>query len=302
MRADFVAVCNGRQSRLADWLHELGYSKPTTREVVINIGYTTVLARTPKDCDYRLVASLPDIPKDYVGGLVLPVTSDTCIFALAGVHKHNPPSEIDEVVEFTRKALSSTFLYECIANLEWLGKPTTYRFPSSKWNEYHKNSDFPEGLVALADCVCSFNPFYGQGMTSAAIGAYSLYHQLSKKHEKARTKQEFYESVVSEKGTFSKDFNNFYAAYLNDPWSMATSGDLRYPETTGAERGYLAGFAGAFSEVLLRLAREDYSVRETFVLVSNSCIPPSELVMPSILWKVLKFKLRELWHQKKKAQ
>lgn len=40
---------------------------------------------------------------------------------------------------------------------------------ASTWRRYDELTDLPEGLVILADSLCSFNPAYGQGMTIAAM-------------------------------------------------------------------------------------------------------------------------------------
>ncbi|ANZ21436.1 2-polyprenyl-6-methoxyphenol hydroxylase-like oxidoreductase [Streptomyces noursei ATCC 11455] len=43
---------------------------------------------------------------------------------------------------------------------------------------YHRLSRWPDGLIALGDSVCAFNPAYGQGMTVAALEARLLDQML----------------------------------------------------------------------------------------------------------------------------
>lgn len=47
-------------------------------------------------------------------------------------------------------------------------------FTENRLFHYEKLSKLPEGLVAIGDAVCAFNPIYGQGMTTAALEALTL--------------------------------------------------------------------------------------------------------------------------------
>jgi 2-polyprenyl-6-methoxyphenol hydroxylase-like FAD-dependent oxidoreductase len=39
---------------------------------------------------------------------------------------------------------------------------------------YERAKQLPENFLLLGDAVCAFNPVYGQGMTTAALGALTL--------------------------------------------------------------------------------------------------------------------------------
>ena len=45
------------------------------------------------------------------------------------------------------------------------------RTTENRLRHYDRLGGFPDGVVALGDAVCAFNPVYAQGMTAAALGA-----------------------------------------------------------------------------------------------------------------------------------
>jgi len=62
--------------------------------------------------------------------------------------------------------LPSPRLYELIKDAERLTDINVYRYPTSVQRHFENLPAFPDGFLILGDAVASFNPFYGQGMSS----------------------------------------------------------------------------------------------------------------------------------------
>jgi 2-polyprenyl-6-methoxyphenol hydroxylase-like FAD-dependent oxidoreductase len=90
------------------------------------------------------------------------------------------------------------------------------------WRHYERLTAFPEGLVVLGDALSSFNPVYGQGMSSAALQVQAL------------------QQVLHARGTASQGLDglaqSFFpkaAAIVSTPWTLAAHQDWAFPQTQG---------------------------------------------------------------------
>jgi hypothetical protein len=128
---------------------------------------------------------------------------------------------------------------------------------------------FPAGYLVVGDAVCSFNPIYGQGMSVAAMEATAL------------------DAVLT--GGLDGLARRFYARarkILDIPWTIATGEDLRFDQVEGARP---PGFhlVNAYLERVHAVASEDPEVCRRFFNVLNLLAPPTSLMRPRVLWRVL---------------
>jgi 2-polyprenyl-6-methoxyphenol hydroxylase-like FAD-dependent oxidoreductase len=59
-----------------------------------------------------------------------------------------------------------------------VGEIIPYRHPDSRWRHFEALDRFPARLAVVGDAMASFNPVYGQGMSSAAAHASCLSEYL----------------------------------------------------------------------------------------------------------------------------
>jgi 2-polyprenyl-6-methoxyphenol hydroxylase-like FAD-dependent oxidoreductase len=217
----------------------------------------------------------PQPPHHKRGGFVFPIEQDRWVVSLGGWLGDYPPTHEEGFLAFAR-SLAAPDIYNLIARLEPLSEIMPYRYSSSLRRHYEKLVRFPVGYLVAGDAICSFNPVYGQGMTSAAMQAAALDHTLCAQPDRA---------------TLAKSFFKEAAKVVDIPWQLAAGEDFQFPETVGPKPPGTE-FVNAYVSRVHRATHNDPVVYRAFLEVMNLLKPPASLFHPRIVWRVLRHKQR----------
>jgi 2-polyprenyl-6-methoxyphenol hydroxylase-like FAD-dependent oxidoreductase len=270
--ADLVVDCTGRGSRTPQWLAALGYAAPVESEVKVDVGYATrIFRRDPADPRSReWVLSTPEAPAETRFGGMFPVEGERWIVSLGGWAGDHAPIDAAGFLEFAR-GLPSPDIYNLISRAEPISDVIPHKFSASLRRHYEKLTRFPDGYLVLGDAVCSFNPTYGQGMTSAALQAAALDELLGQfGRPSAELARAFFKRV---------------AAIVETPWQMAVGEDFRFPGTTGPKPAGV-DLINRYIALVHRATLVDAEVCRAFLLVMNLIAPPASLMTPRMMLRV----------------
>jgi len=270
--ADLVVDALGRRSQTPEWLVELGYSAPKESEVDAFLGYVTRKYKRKPDTPLILIGPTP--PNDPYAGLVFPEENDTMVALIAGYNKNYPPTEPGEF-EASAKFLGPEF-EEALKDAEPISQPYGYRGTSSRWRHYEKLDRWPERYIVLGDAFCGFNPFYGQGMSAAAMSAAALANHIKQSNGHL---EGVARSMLHETGRITESI-----------WLLATNADLEWPGTQGGmvSNSPMERFARWYIDRLLDATPVDKEVRLEFLAVNQLIKPASALFAPRIFLRVMK--------------
>lgn len=173
--ADLIIEASGRSARSQRWLEELGFGSAPTMEIGVDLGYSTAIFQMTEDPmrDWKGIVIGGRPPEDAKGALVLPIENNRWIVTLGGRFDGYPPKDYEGFLSFTQ-SLPSAAIYDTIKDAKLVGDIHRYRFPASVWRRYDQMKAFPERLIPIGGTLCSFDPLFGQGMTSAALQVESL--------------------------------------------------------------------------------------------------------------------------------
>jgi 2-polyprenyl-6-methoxyphenol hydroxylase-like FAD-dependent oxidoreductase len=219
LRCELVVDATGRQARSLPWLEDLGYSPPAVDQVHIDTRYVSRIYRRGDlpSRDWKAAAVIGG-PATKQQVICLPMEGDRWIIVLIGFNGLVPPTDDDGMLAMAR-SFESPEIAEVMEVSEPLGPPVTHRFPANQRRRVEKLRRFPAGWVLLGDAVCSFDPIYGQGMSSAAQQAEALGDALD------RT------SAVDHR--FARRYFKAAGRIVATPWSVAVGGDFAFDGTTG---------------------------------------------------------------------
>lgn len=267
---DLIIDASGRQSNLSTWLENAGYARPPISEVNPHMGYATRWYKIPESVELT-VSSIVMQPRYkealYRGAATLFTEDRKVVITLVGTNRDYPPTDDAGFLQFAN-SLPDSMITEWIQQLEPISPIYGYR-ASNQWRHYEKIA-LPENLLITGDGVCSFNPFYGQGMTVAAQEA-NMLRKL----------------IQQDRSSLSQKFHKKQAAIIQLPWSMATIEDLRSPDVEGMTKQFFHSLAHRYMDNLQATATRDPYVARAFIQVFHLLKSPIILLHPYILWKMM---------------
>ncbi len=283
LAADLVMDASGRQSVAPEWLEAMGFGAPPEEMVHSGIGYASRLYRKPAawpgEWDGIVINGRP--PHNPRAGLILPIEDGLWHVSLGGFAGHHPPTDEAGFLEWARR-LPDPSLYEAIRVAEPVTPIRGYRTPQNRLRRFERMARWPERFIVIGDAVCAFNPIYGQGMTTAALGAETLERVLAR--EPGAPGPEF-----------ARRFQRELAKAIAAPWMIASGEDLRWGVASSGMRGAPgSGLVRRYVERVLRRARQDADVAGAYLNVVGMVAPPSSLFRPRVLLPVLQDALTEL--------
>jgi 2-polyprenyl-6-methoxyphenol hydroxylase-like FAD-dependent oxidoreductase len=273
LEAALVVDASGRNSTLPQWLPQLGYAAPPETVVNAFLGYASRWYQRPAqfEADWQGM-TIPAIEgSNSRGGVLYPVEQDRWIVTLGGVGRDYPPTDEAGFLAFAR-SLRDPLLSDLIKTARPLSPIYSYRRTENCWRRYEQLPVLPDGIVAIGDAVCAFNPIYGQGMTTAALGAITLDRCLNQ---------------TQLLNGFPLRFHQQLAQVLHTPWLMATGEDGRWPTTVGAQPSWPERLVQKYIDRVFLLMQDSPALFTTFVAVVHMVKPPTALFTPSLLLQVL---------------
>jgi len=268
--ADFIVDCSGRASQASQWMGDLGFPAPVVDEVRCDMRYATmVMRRSPSDLDGTFAITIETPPAGKRAAFLVPIEGNRWMLTMGtwfGV-----PAPADEAAFRTAVAeLPAGDIARVLERAEVLSPVAHHRLVTSKRRRYEKLDRMPAGFVALGDAVCSFNPIYGQGMSSAVLQAVALGECVATMDNDVSLAKAFYKKA---------------AKVIATPWSIAVGADFTFPECTGP-KPFGTDVVNRYMRKVLIAARVSPEVNTAMILVQNLLAPPTALFKPALVLKV----------------
>ena len=177
VQADFVVDAMGRSSRLSKWLGDAGYDRPRLERLEAPINYASArFDRQETTAELKVSGVLELFTPDYPSGGVSVAAANAIegqqwLVMLMGYGDNRPGRTMEE---FRSACARLPSIFEEVTAGAVRSDVVTYHQAESRRRHFSALSRFPARLVSVGDAVASFNPVYGQGMSSAALHASCL--------------------------------------------------------------------------------------------------------------------------------
>ena len=280
--AGIVVDAMGRASKLPDWLSADGFDRPALQRLPTAINYTTALfkrAQRPEELALTNSVALfgPPYPADGVAvAAVSAIENDRWILGLIG-YDDVRPGRTPGAFRAACAKLPPQFAE--VASHGFAEDIATYHQAESRRRDFAGLGHLPARLVSAGDAVASFNPVYGQGMSSAALQASCLSEYLSNGPDLHRPATGFFE---------------LQQVVVDAAWAMSAGGDAaRLDALSGAEVPEEVSRQRRAMDQIMRAAVVDADVFRAVQDVTAMVAHPSTLADPALLEQAIAANQRE---------
>lgn len=299
LHADLVVDASGRGSQLPAWLAAIG--RPDCRESVVDghMAYASRFYAMRPDAlrGWRAAYVQPQLPGDPRGGILFPVEGGRYHLTLFGYGAGAPPTD-DAGFDAFAASLRSSILADALQDATPLTPIVAHRRTENRWRHFHEMTDWPDGLVAVGDSVCCFDPVYGQGMTTGVLGALTF---------AAAFDAEWRGRAAAPRG-FTRRVQRRMAGTVRPAWNLATGEDLRLPATTGGRLSGMDRLMQRYIDRVIAASTEDPRMRRRLLAVMNMTERPESLLHPRAIAGVVRRLFgppaapRPLWPERRTAE
>ena len=272
IHADLIVDCTGRNTKTPSWLEDVGYPKSKETKVDSFVGYATRRYIPPKNFEkkWKMLMILNKPTTNPRAVVIYPIENGKWLVGLSEIGKNHPPVDEKGFLEFL-KNLESMELYDALKEAISDSAIYGYQIHGSRRYHYEEMSRWPENFIVLGDAVSVFNPFYGQGITSAALGVKVLDGML--KNQKLET-------------GFTKKFQKKLAKTVSLPWILGTSEDLRWP-TLGKRPNAVTRLVQNHAQKVMLLGPKSKLATKSFLQMMHMTKSPAIIFHPVILLQLI---------------
>jgi flavin-dependent dehydrogenase len=266
---------SGRGEGAVRWFGALGIDVPEIEEVKVDFGYASTVLALADDPDRAwkgiVVGNLPR--EGARGGVIMPIEGGRHICSLGGRAGDYPPDDVEGFIEFTASLPDPTF-HRTLQQAEFLAPVSRLIYPANRLRHYERMGEaLPAGFVPVGDALCSFNPTYGQGMSSSALQARTLAETLA-----ARRPGDDLRTLVQR-------HLDQAAQVVRLPWRQANYNDFLYPTTVG-DRSMFSDEEMAYRTQVAIAALKDDFVRDMSASVQHLLVPFERLLEDDVRERV----------------
>jgi 2-polyprenyl-6-methoxyphenol hydroxylase-like FAD-dependent oxidoreductase len=275
--ADLVVDASGRGSKLGQWLDSMGIAAPPTMRVDAKAGYASrSYSLSDKEADALGFSGLdiaPHAPRSPRAAGLWKLEGNEWLLTLIGMNACYPANDEEGFLNFA-KQLNSAPLNRFLS----LATPTDdiviHRATSNVWRQYHKQG-LPNGLLAIGDACCAYNPLHGQGLSVVA----QVMERLDAALQKKPTEQKSWQAWFHKRSAF----------IYQQAWYLSLTEDIAWPntQTEGLRNRFLLKLAHGYGQLFLRAAQKHPALVKLGLDVTNMVRNPLVLLAPSVFFKVM---------------
>lgn len=270
-----VVDATGRSTRLPRWLGALGVPTPEPAVVDARLGYATQLLEggpDPGDLPGVVVQATPGSP---VGGMALPVEGRRWLVTGLGFGSRRPPRDRDGFAGFLA-ALPDPALSAILHSGRAVGEVQVHRQTGNRRQQYARSRSWPEGLLAVGDALCCFDPVYGQGVTVSARQALLVRTALRSSSPRLVNTARLLRRLDRVAGF---------------PWAVAIGQDLQMPSSSGRQTWMQAAVSAWASAVARRAVHGDTRAQQVLMSTYHLEGAPIALLHPTLIASVVRGRL-----------